>query len=53
MDSKIQGLAQVEAEEVYRDILEDADADADADAYRCDEPLDCIGCGLCNPRVED
>ena len=49
MDSKIQGLAQVEVEEVYRDILEDADADA----YRCDEPLDCIGCGLCNPRVED
>lgn len=42
MDAVITGLAQVEVEEVY--VAED---------MRCDEPLDCMGCGLCSPRVED
>lgn len=39
MDSMVASLAQVEIEEVYNE--NDA---------RCEEPLDCLGCGLCGEK---
>ena len=35
MDAIIAGLAQIEVEEVYNEDM------------RCDDPMDCLGCGLC------
>jgi hypothetical protein len=37
MDSMIASLAQVGVEEVYVE-----------DNRRCEEPLDCVGCGICD-----
>jgi hypothetical protein len=44
MDGTIEKLAQVEVEEVYNEDHSD---------YRCKEPLDCLGCGLCSVSKKD